>query len=295
MARRRFRLSAGLAALGLAAACSQNPAGPTTPSAAAGSDTTANADGSTLKISAPTPRSPVGGERLTTARPTFSFDAATGRYAAASPSYRIEVFTSDGALLGARDLPAGTTSYVADTDLGLNETFLWRVRAELDGAVGPWSATESFLTPAPAVFTPPPGSGSGGTLPFPIPAACGPGDPSNRFACVSAMARLSAEWAACARGIGIGCHRFTRQVVYALAQSDPGYQLIQAQPGGHACNCSACGPSDGTMLREDTTVYRGNRVYDMITGAGGSSPGLTWSSVPGPRPGDIPKDAVLCQ
>jgi hypothetical protein len=108
------------------------------------------------------------------------------------------------------------------------------------------------------------------------------------------MAALSAEWATCARGIGIGCHRFSRQVVYALSQSDPGYRMIQAAPGGQSCNCNFCGPSDGTMFREDTTVYNGNQVFDMIGGAGGPTPSLGWSAVGAPRPGDIPTVAPLC-
>jgi len=111
---------------------------------------------------------------------------------------------------------------------------------------------------------------------------------------VLAVAALSDEWARCARGIGINCHRFSRQVVYALAQSDPNYKMIQAAPGGNACNCSACGPSDGTMFREDTTVYNGNQVFDMIGGAGGPTPSLGWSGVGAPRPGDIPNNAPLC-
>ena len=37
-----------------------------------------------------------------------------------------------------------------------------------------------------------------------------------------------------------------------------------------------------------------NRVFDMITGAGGPSPGLQWSAVPGPRAEDTPTDVPLC-
>ena len=66
-------------------------------------------------------------------------------------------------------------------------------------------------------------------------------------------------------GIGVGCNRFTRQVVYALSRTDPNWKMIRAAPGGHACSCSSCGPSDGTMFREDTTVYVGTRVFDMIS------------------------------
>jgi hypothetical protein len=48
------------------------------------------------------------------------------------------------------------------------------------------------------------------------------------------------------------------------------------------------------MFREDTVVYGGNRVFDLIVGAGGSSPSLSWGGVPGPRAGDSPAEAPLC-
>jgi len=136
---------------------------------------------------------------------------------------------------------------------------------------------------------------SQGGLPFPIPASCGAFGAGNRIQCVADVAALSTEWTqGCARGVGTRCHRFARQVVFALHASDPNWKMIQAAPGGNACNCSDCGPSDGTMFREDTTVYGGNSVFDMIVGAGGATPSLNWSLVPGPRAGDIPADAPLC-
>jgi hypothetical protein len=111
---------------------------------------------------------------------------------------------------------------------------------------------------------------------------------------VLAVASQSLEWQGCAAGSGTRCHRFSRQVVYALAQSDPNWQMIQAAPGGHACNCNFCGPSDGTMFREDTTVYGGTQVFDMIVGAGGPTPSLGWSFVGAPRNVDGPANAPLC-
>jgi|694.fasta_scaffold133179_2 hypothetical protein len=292
MDRRMLRVAAGVGVLALASACAQGPNAPTSPSAAATS-TTANPDGSTLKVSAPSLASPIGGARVATVRPTFTFAAAAGRFAAALPTHRLEVLDAAGTVIAARSVAAGQTSFAADTDLATNTNYLWRVRAELDGAVGPWSGVESFATPVPVV-APPTGGGSG-TLPFPVPAECGPGGIENRFGCASAIARQSAEWAACARGNGVACHRFTRQVAFALAQADPRWQLIQAAPGGYACDCNRCGPSDGSMFREDTVVHNGNRVFDMIQAAGGPAPQLQWSAQPGPRAVDSPRSAPLCQ
>ena len=43
---------------------------------------------------------------------------------------------------------------------------------------------------------------------------------------VAAVAAQSAEWRLCAQGRGINCHRFARQVVFALSRSDPEFKMI---------------------------------------------------------------------
>lgn len=276
------------------ASCSHTPESPLSPSGAAPSTTFVNPDGSTLKVTAPTGLSPNGGT-VDTRRPTLSFSAATGRYQPLiGASYDLEVVDANGLSAYLRSITS--TSHTIEVDAPYSTSFSWHVRARLGDQVGPWSEFAPFRTLDPPAPPPPPAPTPGaGGLPFPVPAACGPFGPDDRFACAAAVAALSVEWQLCASGRGVGCHRFTRQVVFALAQSDPNWKLIMAAPGGQSCNCFGCGPSDGTFFREDTTVYGGNRVFDMIVGAGGPSPSLGWSLVPGPRPGDIPADAPLCQ
>lgn len=280
--------------LGAAVACSESRPAPLSPTGSVGS-LDAAADGSTLKVTAPTLISPTGGGRVDTRRPTFTFGSSTGRYTSTVPAYRLELLdASSGAVLGAQVLAAGQTSYTVDADLAADATYAWRVRAELDSAFGPWSSAATFQTPASVVA--PPSGGGDGTLPFPVPAECGLGYPvNNRIACASAVSRLSAQWAACARGSGIGCHRFTRQVVYSLAQSDPSWRMIIAAPGGLSCDCNSCGgPGDGlTRLREDTTAYNG-RVFDMVQGAGGPTPSLMWSEASAGLRGQGTTPVVLC-
>ena len=305
---KRTMLQGGLVAVALAAlavSCSDQPETLLTPSNVTETATFANPDGSTVKATAPTGLSPNGGT-LDTRRPTLSFTNASGRFAAIGFSYELELQDASSAVVYTRIIgqSSGTSSHTVETELPYATTYWWRVRSRLDTQAGPWSGFAQVRTPdppppptttttiPPTTTTIPPTQGG---LPFPIPAACGPApSPANRLPCVLAVAALSDEWARCARGIGINCHRFSRQVVYALAQSDPNYKMIQAAPGGNACNCSACGPSDGTMFREDTTVYNGNQVFDMIGGAGGPTPSLGWSAVGAPRPGDIPTVAPLC-
>ena len=302
---KRTMLQGGLVAVALAAlavSCSNTPETVLTPSSVTEVTSFANPDGSTVKATAPTNLSP-NGVTLTTRRPTLSFTNSTGRYAGVGFAYELEIQDAAGTVLYSRTIgeTAGSSSHTVETDLAFATTFWWRARGRLGTQAAPWSGFAQVRTPDPppptttTTTTVPPTTGGGGALPFPIPAECGPQpSPANRLPCVLAVAAQSAEWAQCARGIGIGCHRFARQVVYALSQSDPGYRMIAAAPGGQSCNCNFCGPSDGSMFREDTTVYNGNQVFDMIGGAGGPTPSLGWSAVGAPRPGDIPTVAPLC-
>lgn len=270
-------------------ACSGNPETMLSPSGAEPSATTLNADGSSVKAGAPTNLGPSGGATVDSVRPTLTFSPAVGRHTSAAFDHELQIVNANDQVIYSS--ASASSPHTLSADLSYGDNFWWRVRARVGDQFGPWSDYAQFRTPDP----PSPSGGTGGSLPFAIPAECGPFGPGNRIGCVIAIAELSAEWQGCRGGRGVSCHRFTRQVAFALAQSDPNWGLIQAQPGGHACNCSGCGASDGTMLREDTTVYGGNRVFDMITGAGGPNPGLSWSSVPGPRSGDSPVAPTVCQ
>jgi hypothetical protein len=274
------------------AACSETPQSTLSPTAVDPSTSALNPDGSSLKVNAPSDLSPNG--ITVNTRPTLTFTAQAAKYAPVAFAHEVEVQNAEGNVVYARmvDPATGVVNHDVASDLPTNSTLWFRARARSGDLSGPWSGFAQFGTSGPAL-----GGGGGGSLPFPVPDACGPFGPHGRLPCVLAVAAQSVEWQACAAGRGVNCHRFTRQVVYALSQSDPNFQMILAQPGNHACNCSGCGGSDGaTMFREDTTVYGGRSVFDMITGAGGPSPGLTWSHLGdgGPRPGDLPRNAPLC-
>jgi hypothetical protein len=277
--------------------CSGTPDTLLSPSAVGPTVTFVNPDGSTIKVGAPRDLGPANGVVVTTLRPTLSFTNPVGKYANVGYAYDLEVQNASSTVVYSRLIgeSPNSGSHTLESDLTHADNFWWRVRARLGNQVGPWSDFAQFRTldppppPPPTPTTPTPGGGTG--LPFPIPASCLAG---NGASCAFEMSLLSAEWARCRGGSGVGCHRFTRQVVFALSQTDPGWQMIQAAPGGHACDCFTCGPSNGAMFREDTTVYRGT-VFDMIVGAGGPSPSIGWSAVGGVRPGDLPGSAPLCQ
>ncbi len=276
------------------AACSSSPQTTLSPTAVDPSDAALNPDGSSLKVDAPTGLGP-NGVTASSNRPTLTFNASTGRYAAVGFAYEVELQNEAGNVIYTRIVgPAtGAISHTVEVDLPSSINVWFRGRARAGEHSGPWSGYAQFRTATPSAVAPE----GGGSLPFPVPEACGPFGAHGRLPCVLAVAALSAEWQGCAAGRGVNCHRFARQVVYALSQSDPNFQMILAQPGNHACSCSGCGGSDGaSMFREDTTVYGGRSVFDMITGAGGPSPSLSWSHLGdgGPRPGDLPRNASVC-
>lgn len=147
--RSRRSVAAALPSLLLAAACTQAPPAPLSPSPA-DSATAANADGSTLKVTAPAILSPKGGAVIDSTRPALVFAHATGRFASVALQYRLKAYDAAGSLLDSRALaagPGGQTSWSPDGDLPHDTVFAWRVRAELDGRTGPWSALERFQTP----------------------------------------------------------------------------------------------------------------------------------------------------
>ncbi len=149
MDRRLLRLAASLAVVAFAAACAQNPESPISPSATAGS-TAANPDGSTLKVSAPTPVSPADGAVADSVRPTVVFGNAVGRFTSAAFSYRVQVLNTAGGVIAELVVgqdPSGQTSLGAEADLAFNTDYRWRVRAEFQGEGGPWSTVWGFRTP----------------------------------------------------------------------------------------------------------------------------------------------------
>jgi hypothetical protein len=146
MQRSKFAVCAMAALVALAMACSRQSASPTSPSSAAAANTSAD-PGVTLKVTAPTPSSPADGSTLGDGVvPTLSASAASGTFAATALSYRFQLFSDSGATL--HDVVAGGPSFPVTADLDYEKRFTWRVRAELNGSVGPWSATWSFITPA---------------------------------------------------------------------------------------------------------------------------------------------------
>lgn len=152
----------GLAALvAVAIACSQRSTAPTSPSASsadASGQTIAAAgnrsapmdesavDGSTLKVTAPTPTSPINNQRIEDQSTTpLTASEASGKYGTVALQYRFQVFNAEGAIV--QEGVANNPSFTITADLNFDARYTWRTRAEADDAFGPWSTTASFLSP----------------------------------------------------------------------------------------------------------------------------------------------------
>jgi len=146
----KFLALAVAAATAVTFACSKSPGTPVSPSGNTGG-TDAAADGSTLKVTAPTPVSPIGGALVEDLDPDLVIANATPLFVASlNLSYVFEVIDEDGQLVyRSNPIPAGAggrTTHEINKDLDENEAHTWRVRAVLDGRQGPMSATASFTT-----------------------------------------------------------------------------------------------------------------------------------------------------
>ena len=106
-----------------------------------------------LKASAPVPATPASGSVVTTRTPILTTENAQGLFVPAVFTYLFEVYDADAGMTltasGVVGQGAQKTSFGIPTTLEYATSYWWRVRAELDGADGPWSATFAFITPDP--------------------------------------------------------------------------------------------------------------------------------------------------
>jgi hypothetical protein len=145
------------AALAITLACSK-AAVPTSPTSASGADGAAAADGSTLKIPAPTLTSPANGFTAvpgSTDPITLSLTNVTGTYATFPVTYEFEIKSPAGSVVSNPKVAAGsgsTSAVLAASSLTGDTSYTWRARATYETGVGPWSAVRTFRTAIPEGF-----------------------------------------------------------------------------------------------------------------------------------------------
>ena len=88
-------------------------------------------------------------QRLGTTAATLTAGSATPTFGGSAPafSYHFQVFDPSNTMV--QDAVSGSNVYTTTASLAGNTRFTWRVRAEYQGGIGPWSGTASFFTPLP--------------------------------------------------------------------------------------------------------------------------------------------------
>jgi len=103
----------------------------------------------TLKVTAPSPVSPINGDTTATTTPTFTATPVTGQFSTSLSglTYEFELYDAAGNRIDDTFKPDPTWTNAP----GLNGDTLyrWRARGTLGSATGPWSSMASFRTPVP--------------------------------------------------------------------------------------------------------------------------------------------------
>ena len=149
MYRHKYAVLGAMVAAALGVACS-NAANPISPNAAMPGSGAAGPNGETLKIAAPGPTSPSGGATGTFPL-TLTVANVSGTYRSFPVTLRYEIKNAAGTTVvtGTQAASSGSsTSIVVNGAVPFDASLTWRVRAEYNGAAGPWSAAASFRSPA---------------------------------------------------------------------------------------------------------------------------------------------------
>jgi len=150
--RRKFWFSSSICVIAVAAGCSKQSASPTSPSAAAAAKGNATGDGSTLKVSAPTPVSPINGVKITQGdNVVLTVNNSTAPYAGGVPlRYEFAVVNGAGQQVFVGQAASGSaqTSVQVTGGLDAETQYQWHARAFYGDYVGPWSAYAAFISPA---------------------------------------------------------------------------------------------------------------------------------------------------
>lgn len=155
MYQKSFVLCAATALFAAALACSKSSPSPASPGAAGAVVGEAAADGSTLKVTAPAPQSPVNGAQPQSL--TLVAGTSTAQFAAVTPAltYEFQILTSAGTPVctTAASASGNTVTATPACTIDLDTNYRWKVRARMGNAFGPWSADATFRSPVGGYIT----------------------------------------------------------------------------------------------------------------------------------------------
>ena len=270
----------------VAIGCSDAMPSPVSPSAVAESSSALNADGSNLKVTAPIPLLPLFEVTNVAVTPTLAAIGSKSVNEVTTPlSYRFQVSENDSFSTlvasgsGAVDA-SNIVRFTVDTALSQSKRYVWRVRAEMQDAAGPWSALGAFTTVGAGGVTsgtPSPGGPAGPRPPDPPPGQRLPMPDMQ-----GVLARFSDASDSCPRGLKYVNNPWQDRVIDAFRQIDSrwGYNgkptksaaidnngVPVTAAGDEAAYHWGGGPSQGSF-----DVH----LVDMLVGHCGGSPSLTW-------------------
>lgn len=279
-----YRVGTCLAFLAAVAACTTTPQAPTAPTASVGGTTAAAADGSTLKVTAPAPVSPVNSERAEDRQPTLIWLNSEGRYGNIGVAYDIELSSPSTVVYSTtvgetQDMGAHLVPFALDYDT----VYSWRIRAHLGDTLGPWSSWASFTSPArPIVVAPtaPSGSTSTGGCAAPI-SPLGAGETRKPRPNGSATVRAVAnQYPAALRNSCQehgGSWEFMDRTLDALRLQDGrwGYNAKRGIINDPSMDVVSYFFANGDNIHNRHEVY----IFDIIGGHCGSTPVTVWNDV----------------
>jgi hypothetical protein len=276
----------------VAVACEGGMNSPVSPSAVTGSGSALNADGSNLKASSPLAIAPLFEQTNASLTPTLSARAGAGRYERPSLAQRFQVSDSDtfanivATGMGVTDA-SGITRYTVDPALTANKRYVWRVRAELNDAVGPWSNVMAFTTVGAAgTPTAPTGpSASGPRTPDPAPGVRLPLPDMQ-----GVLARFSNASDSCPRGLKYVNNPWQDRVIDAFRQVDTrwGYNGKPTRTAADNGGVPVVAAGDEAAYHYSGGPDQGSpevHLVDMLGGHCGPTPTLTWRVFTGEEPG----------
>jgi hypothetical protein len=274
-----------------AVACESGMSSPVSPSAVLGGVNALNADGSNLKVSAPLALSPLFEQTNASLQPVLAAKGSTPYYERGTTlSHRFQVSDTDSfsnivaSGTGASDA-AGITRWTVETALAANKRYVWRVRAEMGDAFGPWSNVMAFTTAGGGSSSPSPSPGGGPRTPDPAPGSILP-LPDMR----GVLAQFSDTSQSCPRGLKYVNNPWQDRVIDAFRQVDTrwGYNGKPTRTAADNGGVPVVAAGDEAAYHYGAGPDQGSfdvHLVDMLLSHCGSAPSLTWRVFTGEEPG----------
>ena len=278
----------------LAAACEGGMPSPAAPTASRESASALNADGSNLKVTPPIALVPLFEATNVSLTPALAAIGSTGRNVAnAGLSYRFEVSDSDSFAnivssgSGAVDA-SGIVRFTVEPALTASKRYVWRVRAQLQDGVGPWSNLGAFTTAGAGGAV----AGPGGPSPNagPRPADPPPGVRLPLPDMQGTLARFSDTSDSCPRGLKYVNNPWQDRVIDAFRQIDSrwGYNGKPTRSAADNGGVPVVAAGDEAAYHYGGGPDQGSfevHLVDMLGGHCGTFATLTWRVFTGEEPG----------